>query len=200
VDEYDELKSIYLGTKNLENEKDREHARRLYEMVRRKSDIPVDVDYGFCAVVGQITANDEEALGILERTGHMRNPTPEKKELILERVKKARFWAQHHAPERLLFRIAEHVTDDVRARLTDVQKKALSSLHARLKSSWATGQELKEADVSAALIEEAKRAGLEPKQMYEASYLMLLGKTSGPKLAPFILALKEKALALLGEV
>jgi len=200
VDEYDELKNIYLGTKNLENEKDREHARRLYEMVRRKNDIPVDVDYGFCAVVGQITANDEEALGILESTGHMRNPTPEMKELILERVRKARFWAQHYAPERLLFRVAEHVTDDVRARLTDIQKKALSSLHARLKSSWAAGQELKGSEVSQALTEEARKAGLEPKQIYEASYLVLLGKPNGPKLAPFILALREKGLALLGEV
>jgi len=65
VDEYDDLKNIYLGKRSVGNEKDLAHYRRLYEMVKTRHDISIDADYAFCAVVAQITEDDCEALSLL---------------------------------------------------------------------------------------------------------------------------------------
>jgi lysyl-tRNA synthetase class I len=41
---------------------------------------------------------------------------------------------------------------------------------------------------------------IEPKEFFRAAYLVLLNKERGTKLAPFLLAVKEKAVKLLESV
>ncbi len=120
--------------------------------------------------------------------------------LIAERVRKARYWATHYAPERLAFRIIETVDERIISELTEPEKEALGGLRLRLKLDEATGFPLKSENVANAIRETAQSHSIDIRRFYEVIYLVLLGKPSGPKLSTFIPAIRDDAARLFGQI
>lgn len=112
----------------------------------------------------------------------------DKKEVEL-RARYARLWLEKHAPENYLYKIQADVPA-LAAEFTELQKTALKNLLAYVKSvSALDGQELH--TKLHGLKEEVK---IEPKALFEAIYVSVLGKNSGPKAGWFLSVLDKKFL------
>ncbi|MSR71175.1 MAG: lysine--tRNA ligase [Candidatus Taylorbacteria bacterium] len=109
-----------------------------------------------------------------------------KKELEL-RMKYAKIWIDTYAPEDYKFEIQKNLPE-VAKNLSDLQKKALL-----LTAEFIKSLEIMDGQVLHTRLHDLKaELGILPKDLYEAVYLSILGKTSGPK-AGWFLSVLDKA-------
>ena len=99
------------------------------------------------------------------------------------RVDYGKKWLADYAPEQFKFEIQKELPKVV---LTDTQKKFLSDI-AKLMTEDLKGEEL-----HGKIHEIRKSSTLEPRQAFEAIYLVLLGKNSGPQAGWFLEALDKE--------
>lgn len=98
-----------------------------------------------------------------------------------KRKKYAKVWIDTYAPEDYKFEIKKDVPEAARS-LTDIQKKALGEVLAYVEGvSVLDGQAL-----HTALHDIKEKTGIAPKDFFEAIYISILGKTSGPKAGWFL--------------
>ncbi len=182
---YDRIERQYFGKEAVADEKGQENMRAIYELSqlgepKERAQPP----FGFCASLSQLTADVDEAISILQRTGHISKAlSKEDRERIALRLRLARNWVDEFAPDQVRILLLKKMPD---VDLTQAQRGALSMLAGaigRASSAEALGKEIK-------AITEKK--GVRPKELFEAAYLLLLGKRQGPRLAPFLLSLDEK--------
>ncbi len=193
-DEYDKAGAVYFDKIVLENEKERAHIKRLYEISNKPSDAerPISLSFGHAAMVAQVFADEKDIIGSLEKTGHydksMHDP-------VMERVRLAREWVMKYVPEDSKYTIQHEVSGQVKSKLSPPQINALKLLASKLKSKkW------EEKELYNECYNIAKEVALQPSDFFRAAYLVLLNKERGPKLAPFLLALNERAIRLLEKV
>ncbi len=189
-DEYDDAASVYAGKKTLDNEKESSHVKRMYEISNRKGspEKPLELSFSHASMLAQ-TFNDEQSItASLKKTGQY-SKAAEKQ--LLERVAKAAEWVRRYAPEEYKFEVRDEISDAERKRLSPQQKKALREFAAILKS-----RDWKENELFNAIYELCKKNDVKPKEFFQAAYIVLLGKEQGPRLAPFILTLGERAVKL----
>lgn len=188
-DEYDDAASVFFGEKNPDNEKETSHIKRLYQFSNSGNvERHLGMSFSHAAMLSQIFSTKDGLLGSLRKTGQY------KKELekeLLERISRASAWLRKYAPESERFELQENVS----AQLTEKQKEALRLIAKALKRKQWDQKELFEEFYSI-----SKQIGLEPKELFKAGYMVLLNKERGPKLAPFIIALGDRALRLLEQV
>ncbi|MEM4397512.1 MAG: hypothetical protein QW757_02720 [Candidatus Woesearchaeota archaeon] len=98
--------------------------------------------------------------------------------------------------EQYKFKLQEKLLDENKEKLTDKQKQALKLIAQRLKHGKWTEQTLFNEFYTIARDE----VNIEPQELFKAAYLVLLGKEKGPKLAPFLLVIKDKAIKLFDEL
>jgi len=179
-DEYDEGELVYFGEKKIENETDREHIKRSYElsqikMPKRSLVIP----YDFATMVSQLM-DLESAIKLFRTTGHIKGKIgKEDKKRIEKRLNSAKNWIEKYAPE---FKIKLIEKPDI-SKLNEKQKISLKELSKGLK------KKLTEKELYTKFFEIARNNELEPKIFFRGAYLVLLGKPFGPRLAPLILSL-----------
>ncbi len=185
-DEYDEAAKVHFGGKKLENEKEASHIKRLYEISHSKKSLskPVDVSFSHAAMLSQIYASKEGIVSSLKKTGHH---DKDEEKAVLSRVEKAGIWIRKYAPESERFVLQEKVV----ASLSEKQKEAIRKIAAALKS-----REWDQKSLFEEFYRIAEETGIEAKELFKAGYLVLLNRERGPKLAPFVLALGEKAIKL----
>ncbi len=112
----------------------------------------------------------------------------DKKELET-RIKYANIWLQTWAPEDYIFRIQKNLPDSI-GTLTSIQKKALLTLADFIKNNPnLDGQQL-----HSKLHDMKTELSIEPKALFEAVYLSILGKKSGPKAGWFLSVLDRDFL------
>ncbi len=193
-DEYDDAAQVYFGEKKLENEKESAHIKRLYAFSNRKGNVEnaITMSFSHAAMISQIFTSEESVISSLRKTGQYDDSV---KDEILDRIRKAHVWVMKYAPEGERFVLQENVSEEVLENLSDKQKEAIRIVTRKIKGKvWD----------QKALFEEfyniSKEIGLEPKDFFKAGYLILLKKERGPKLAPFVLALGEKAIRLFEQV
>lgn len=103
----------------------------------------------------------------------------EDKKELKKRLHYAQVWIDTYAPEDYQFAIQEKLPD---IQLNEVQKKALSLVLEYLKSvDFIDGQVM-----HTKLHEMKESTGINPKEFFEAIYLSVLGKKSGPKAGWFL--------------
>lgn len=189
-DEFDDAARVYFGKKKLENEKELAHVKRLYEMSNKPGHLtkPIEMSFSHAAMLSQIYTTTDGILSSLKKTGQFDESL--KKELI-ERVNHARVWMEKYAPESERFELQE----DVKATLSEKQKEGIRAVVQALK-----GQKWDQKLLFEEFYNISKKIGIEPKELFKAGYLVLLNKERGPKLAPFILALGDKAIRILEKV
>ena len=79
--------------------------------------------------------------------------------------------------------------------ISKIEKKALSEIASNLQNK-STEDKLKQT-----IFDYAKANEIQPKRMFQLLYLLLIGKSQGPKIGTLILALgKERCMARLKEV
>ncbi len=189
-DEYDDAAKVYFNLKKQENEKEEKHIRRLYELSHAKGAVgkPLGMGFSHAAMLSQIFGTEEGIVSSLKKTGQY---SPELKEELLARTRMAGVWVKKFAPESERFVLQEKVS----AELSEKQKEAIRLVIKALKSrGW------DQKSLFLEFYEICKKVELEPKEFFRAGYLILLNKDKGPKLAPFILALGDRALRLLEQV
>ena len=94
-------------------------------------------------------------------------------------------WIREFAPDRYKIKVVGELNEDVLRKLSEKQKEALKQLGEFLKI------DRKDDEIWDEIRRVAERVGLKPQKVFEAAYLVLLGKPYGPRLIPFIQSLKK---------
>ncbi|RLF13282.1 MAG: lysine--tRNA ligase [Thermoprotei archaeon] len=194
VGEYEKAERVYYGFEVIQDPKISSLAKRNYELSQLDGPrpiMPIQLPYDFAVVLVQLYPNItmERLLEILRLTGHLwREPTNEDLELMKLRLKHASTWVEKYAPEGLRLKLLEDPST-VRGLLTDKQREAL-----RRAASIIMEREWNLNELNNKLFDLARSMGLPPSQFFEAAYMALMGRRSGPRLVNFIAAIgREKA-------
>ncbi|WP_435124163.1 lysine--tRNA ligase [Halobaculum sp. D14] len=175
VDEFDRFEEVYFG--ETADEELKPLADRAYPFV---VDEPrgdrVRLPYTFAAVLGMVDDRDFR-VKLATDEGHFDEDTPEWAiEDALERVERARRWAERCDNEynyRLQTDLPEHdFDDDVEAALDDL---------AAFVADGHTGEE-----IQGEIYETARRHDVEVSDFFEAGYRLFFDETQGPRLGEFL--------------
>ncbi len=193
-DEYDKAAAIYFDKMKLENEKEESHIKRMYELSNRKGNLdkPLEMTFPHATMLAQTFTEPKGVLASLKKT---KQYDKEMEEEIMARVAKAAEWVKLHAPPEYKFEVKTSVAESVKKKLSQQQAKALKKLAETLKS-----KEWTEKDLFNEIYGIIKSEKIQPAEFFQACYLVLLGSERGPRLAPFLITLGEKAVALLESV
>lgn len=181
---------IYFGTEQA-GEKARAQHRRIYEMsaIRLPSSLPVQPGFRHAVTLMNIFGDVRKALERATAMDRIKKTDRKRYEMILGR---AGHWIRHYAPESYRFTLHDRLPAAVLARLSAPQREAVRSL-ARQMDELTTEDQLIDAFRAC-----AQSAGISTAEFFTAMYLLLIGKETGPRLAPFILSVgKEKVRDLL---
>lgn len=176
-DDYDEHVAVYFGKRKLENKKEERHMKRLFEISQISKPRMPSISFGQAVTLSQVP----KGRGVKEKSAK-------------ERIAYAAEWVKKYSPESAI-KLQDSVSSATRARLTAAQKATLREFAeglAKVKT---------ENDVKNLCFFVAKKSRLKPEEFFKATYLVLLGKEQGPRLAPFILGIgREKVKKLLNKV
>ncbi|MFQ6051025.1 MAG: lysine--tRNA ligase [Candidatus Hydrothermarchaeota archaeon] len=158
-----------------------EEERRLAELCGMDKSKIMAVPYRFMSVVAQITDDFDYILRILRRTGHIKDDFDEN--LIKQRLFHCKNWVDTYAPEWIKFNLKEELPD---IKLDEKQKKGLKILAESL------DKDLDDVGMHNEIYRVAREeVDMDPKHLFQAIYLVLIGKKSGPKAGSFIISLEK---------
>ncbi len=195
-DEYDRAERVYFGIEKVSEPKIEANMKRSYEIANNEEppkEMPIQIPYRFAVVLSQIIPM-KEGFGVIAakkliKTGHIREmPDQEGIKQIEAILKRARYWAEKYAPENMKIKIIEKLPRNIAEKLSNEEKEFLRLLGEKIEEKEWTPDDL-EAEIYR-LAREVTKLG--SKKAFRAAYRVLLGRDSGPRLAPFILTLDEK--------
>ncbi|MCD6248167.1 MAG: lysine--tRNA ligase [Hadesarchaea archaeon] len=187
-DEYDNLEAIYFGAVEVSDNR-KSQLQRIYEIsqVRKVPERkPQKVPFRLAAVLSQVARCEEHAVEILKSKGILIDPSEEELRCTIERLRRARCWVEKYAPERFKLKLIGKLPDGIRRELTEKQKLGLR----RLASDLST-REFSPVDLHNHVYEVARELKTGPAKLFEAIYMVLLGRKSGPRIGNFISALDK---------
>jgi lysyl-tRNA synthetase class 1 len=190
-DDYDTHMNVYLGKIKLDNKKEEQHMKRLFDISHGKGIQPVNISFSHATMIAQIGPTEEDMIRSMEKTGHYDKKTHD---IIFERINKAKAWLDKYAPDDVKFTVQEDVPKGLE--LSNKEKKALHLVvEALKKKKW------NEKTLFEEFYNICKKINIKNIEFFRAAYNVLLNKDRGPKLAPFILALgKERVVELFEKV
>jgi lysyl-tRNA synthetase class 1 len=201
-DEYDYAERVHFGAEKAKNKKEQIHLSRLYRISQLDMPkyVPPQLPYTYAAIIAQVFKEKEGLARAMEwlrmhwYTKKMRKVRGEE-EYVKQRLDLAKNWAMKYA-ENYRIKIQEKVPAEVKVALSPGQCVALQILARDLeRKSW------EEKELEKRIYDLRSKAGVSSKELFSAIYMTLLGKESGPRAAPFILALGQKrAAAILKQV
>lgn len=192
-DEYDQSGRIYKKEVSLENEREANHIKRLYQISNKKTvQKPLVMPYSHAVVISQIYNDEKDIMKVLKKTGHYQEDMDDR---ILHRVNQARNWVSKYGSDNDKFEVQETVDPQIVEQLSPKQKKAIKMVTAKLKDGDWNDQTLFNE-----FYQICKELDIKNTEFFKAGYLILLAKERGPKLAPFILALGDRAIKLFEQV
>ncbi|MEM1538077.1 MAG: lysine--tRNA ligase [Candidatus Nezhaarchaeales archaeon] len=195
VEEFERAERIYYGVDELVDEKVNVHLKRSYELSiigKPAPTLPIRLPYDLAVTLIQVYRDItlEKVIDVLKRTGRLyRDLTADEVEALKLRLRQAEAWLKKYAPETVKFKLLDDVSR-VKNLLTDKQKEALMKVASILKGGDWLPREL-----NTKFFEVSRSLGLPPPSFFEAAYLTLIGATSGPWLANFVLALGKDFVA-----
>lgn len=171
IDEYD-------------REASKEEDKRACELSATRKAPAVGVPYRHLVSVVQMARHSpEEILAALERSGYDITHRQE----ILDRADYAKRWLGSFAPEDVKFDLQDALPEEAKG-LTAQQKKALGALSERL------SERMSAEEIHQLLYTIKDELGLEPRDVFEAIYVALLGKPRGPRAGWFLSAMETDFL------
>lgn len=196
VDDFERAERVYFGREREPNERDRKNLVRQYQMAsgRVPRSMPLRIPYQFASVISQLVSGRgslERAMEILRSTGHIRGrPSKADMEAVRKRLELAGNWISSYAAPHYRIEVVERPDPKALAGLSDSQRAALRELGQRL-----SGRALREEELYNSFWEISKKHGLAAPKFFEAAYMVIINRKSGPRLAPFILAIGQKRVA-----
>jgi lysyl-tRNA synthetase class 1 len=190
-DKFDQIEDAYFNPEQVENDRKREHWKRVYElsMVDIPDEQPVRIDFDHAAFVAQTVPRDKwasDGITVLRQTGHIDGAlTDEQADLILQRMERAHTWAQEYAPDNYRYTFNTAVPQDVAERLSDGQVAAMHRLREQLAEREFTDKDALEDRLFGIAKSDDLDVGVG--DFFQAAYLCLLSREQGPRLADFIL-------------
>lgn len=196
-EDFDTCERIYYGEFKDVSDKELENQKRIYELSavdETKISKHIPFQPGFRHLTNVLQQNDldiDKTIGYFEKQLKHK----EDKERLVRRAHCAKNWVVKYAPEDFKFTLNTYVPTDVKHALTTEQKAALHDLANRLQErTWE----------DKALHEECyiimKNHNLQIKDFFSACYMVLINKQKGPKLAAFLIEIKDRAIGLLKSV
>jgi len=182
VNEFDQLEEVYFGLRQVPDEKERAKLRGLYEyacFLKPPSAPRMHVPYNLLVYLVTVAPPDKKEEYVLEKLreyGYVKDGlTPELK----ERVEYAINWAKDF-----------HVISETKIEISKPQKLAIEDLAAVVRSET-DGRILQNA-----IFNIAKKYSLDPPEFFKLLYMILLGAPRGPRLGPYIKAMRNENVAL----
>jgi lysyl-tRNA synthetase class 1 len=127
----------------------------------------------------QIARGDvSELLAVIKRSGYeLEGDNDEEIKEIRKKARYAENWLRTYAPENVKFEVQTAIPTEELKTLSAAQKEALTLMAQALQ----TGTNLSAADWHDKIYEVASTVDTEPKEIFKAIYIALLGKPSGPR-------------------
>lgn len=190
---YDKAERVYFGKEDM-GEKENIKQKRIYELSHVgeiPERLPPQISLIHAATLVQIYPEIEDIILNLKETGHiLEDATKKEIEYAKDRLMFAKKWITEFADGQYKIELQSKIHESVE--LNEKQKKALHLVAERLKKGKWTEQTLFNEFYNICRDE----VEIDTKEFFKAAYLVLVNKERGPKLAPFVLALKEKAVRL----
>lgn len=164
IDEYDKL-----------NETDRS-----YELSRLLSSVSTKVPFRHMVTIVQIARNFGQIVETLQRSGY----EVDNMNAIKQRAKNAENWLIRFAPSIVKFKVRKSLPSTAEE-LSPQQKMALNILADEIGREWTA------AALHNEIYQIAERVGVDPKYVFEAIYITLLGTSSGPRAGWFLTSLNS---------
>ncbi len=179
VDEYDEAEKAYFNLMEGTDE-----TKRKYELAQLNEPRLLQIPFTLCAVLAQVVPDLDmkEIEKRLEWHGYKNFDLKR----LEKRIKLARDWNENHGPEYLRFKIlTDSEASEIKRNLNKKQITALEKIADELDKEW------KPEELHKRIYEISREINLEPPRLFDAIYLVLIGKKKGPKAASFILTLDK---------
>ena len=184
--EFEKTEKIYFGLEEVD-ERSKNNAKRIYELTsigELPKEKPFRLSFDFASMIVQILPDEnkmEKVKDILRRSRQLnRELTDLEKNNLEETLKYAEIWIKEFAPKENKITVLNSVPEDVLNKLSKEQKQSLNDL------SKVIEKDQTEPEIWNQIKSLAESYGIKPKDIFQAAYLVLLGKTKGPRLIPFI--------------
>jgi len=182
-EDFYKVERIYFGK---EESQRAAHWKRVYEMScvdGVPKEMPAQPTFKHCVELVNMNGTPEKAL---EKIGEKLSAESRKRYLAM--LACAKNWVEKYAPEDYKFKVNTKIPD---VSMMDAQRSAVRSLGAKMDIINS------ETELAKAFVEITKKNGLTNHEFYRACYLILIGKETGPRLAPFIFAIGKDVVAKL---
>lgn len=190
--EFEKYERIYFGLEKV-NKREEINAKRIYELSfigKIPSEKPFRIPFDFACILAQLLPKEnrlERAIQILKRTHHLKKPlTRFERELLKKTLDYVELWSREFAPERLKFTLIKELSKEMIDMLTEEQKNALKNLGKFLE------KERKEEEIWDEIRRISQAFNIKSEKIFEAAYIVLVGKNFGPRLIPLIQSLDRK--------
>ncbi len=187
--DFNETEKVYFGLKKVD-EKDTHNAKRVYELTVKEipNQKPYRIPFDFAALLVQSLPKEnriERIIDMLKRIGHVKTFSDYERKILENTVNYADIWIERFAPANVKVRILDSIPSTIESRLTENQKMALKEL-GRFLEDGRTDKEIwdKIKNIS-------ENLSIRNEEIFEAAYLVLIGKNFGPRLVPFVQSLER---------
>lgn len=157
--------------------------------VKGRKFVSITADYGMIAFLVQLFDNEGQILDILKKTGKLSgNESKESVAALRERIALARSWVKKRASDHYMIKFLDGV-GNARNLVSGKQAKCLCEL------AFVLPKKDSDKEIHTAISETAQKNSVSPRELFQAIYLSLIGKSFGPKASSLILAFgKEKCI------
>ncbi len=191
-EDFDRTERIYFGKGQIENEKRKETEKRNYELssIEIPKKIPLQPSFRHLTTLIQIYDFD---IGKVMKQFEAKSDFD--KNRLKTRIRCAINWLKKYAPDDIKFELQKDVSDEIKDSLSEKQKKAIRLLNEKIRKKRYNEKEMAEEIYCV-----CKEVEINTKEFFEAAYFILLNKKRGPRLAPFIITLGNKATDLFSKI
>ncbi len=185
ADEYDRMERLYFEGGYAEVEEDSVRAYEIAQHNRVPSELPLQVSYRHLVNVVQMTDSFEGVLEVLGRTEDLSEANDEDLRRLERRADCARYWLNGFAPDRVKFSVYPTIPPGLELTMND--KALFKELVNRMNDCvW-------DAETITEIISTAGRdSPVGTKGTFRTIYSVLIGKTSGPRLGPFLASMDKQ--------
>ncbi|MCF7952990.1 MAG: lysine--tRNA ligase, partial [Spirochaetales bacterium] len=188
-EDYDKCERIYYGTQEV-GDKKREKESRIYELSQidgAPEKPPYQVSLRHLCNILQVNSGDIDAV-----MNSFEDVREDQRGRLRRRCECAWNWVKTYAPED--FRFSLNTGDAEAIELEPSLQKAIQKLHGVVDRL----DKLSEKELAEEIYTAAHDSEVEPRELFEAAYRVLIGKEKGPRLAGFIKTCgREKVLKIL---
>jgi lysyl-tRNA synthetase class 1 len=184
ADEYDRMERAFFSGEFTEAE---DNSVRAYEISQHNcvpSKLPTQISYRHLVNVVQMADTFEGVLEILNRTENISDASEEDLDRLRRRSECARYWLNGFAPDQVKFSVSQTIPSDVS--LSMIDKAFFQELVKRMNDcNWDSET------ISEIISDTGKNSPIGTKAGYKMIYSVLIGRSAGPRLGPFLASMDK---------